>query len=108
MGVKVANGKGLHVGEHLVPDVLLGSLAHPDHQEVIQERRNNTHQVDSGQHEQKAHQRAKVRIRLPQHGQDVIVHQQAQRGGTGCLSDGVEHNANYHDNQGFLIRTQVG
>ena len=37
MGVKVADGQGLHVGEHLVPDILLSTLTDAHHQEVIQE-----------------------------------------------------------------------
>ena len=36
------------MGEHFVPDVLLGSLADLDHQEHEQEGRNHAHGKDAG------------------------------------------------------------
>ena len=61
IGIEVAQGQPLHLGEHLVPDGLLRSLGHAHHQIVIQERTKGTHNkqdCDFGQ--------------IPRHGAKVL------------------------------------
>ena len=64
MRVKISHGKGLHMGEQLVSNVLLGTLRHANHQEIVQERGQNTNEVYGGHHAQKANQRRKIGICL--------------------------------------------
>ena len=108
MGVEIADGQGLHVGEHFIPDGLLGALTHLDHQEVVQEGRNHAHQVDAGHHAQELDQRGIVGIALGQHGGDVAVHQRTQGGGADSLSNGAEDDAHDDDDHGHLVFCHIG
>ena len=108
MGVKVANGQGLHVGEQLIPDGTLGALADLGHQVVAEEGGHKTNEIHTGHHAQKAQQWGKIRNGLGQHRGDIVIHQGSQRGRAGRLSHRAEHNAHAHHCQGTLVLSHIG
>ena len=95
MAVEIPDGQGLHVGEQLVPDGFLGTLAHLHHEPLLQEAAQHSQQVQSRHHGQELHQGGKIRVGLGEHGSDIIIHHLAQRlagsGGGHCRQDDAEH-----------------
>ena len=96
------------MGEHFIPDRLLRSLAHPDHQEIIQEGGKHADKINTGQHTQKPQQGGVIGINLSQHGGDVIVHQGTQGGRTYRLGNGAENNADHDHCHGGLVLGHIG
>ena len=107
VGVKIPQRKGLHMGEHFVPDVLLGSLADLDHQEHKQEGRNHAHGKDAGKLAEIPEQGCKIRGAVLNHRQDIAVHQGAEGAAAGGLGDGVGDDAQQHHAQSGKIGLHV-
>ena len=108
MGVKIADGKGLHMGKQFVPDGFLGALADPHHQEVHQKRRDHAHQINGSHNPKESDQRRKIGRSLPQHGGNIVIHQCTQGCGAGCLSNGAEHHTQSHNDQGSPVLSHIG
>ena len=107
MGVEIADGQGLHVGEHLVADALLSALAHLDHQVVIKEGGHDAQGVQHAHEAEVFEQGAEIGILLGEHGGDIIIHQIAQGGGTGGHGDGGNDDAYHHQDHGETVLLQV-
>ena len=107
VGVKIPQGKRLHMGEHFVPDVLLGTLADLDHQEHEQEGRDHAHRKDAGKLAEISPQGRKIRRAIPHHRQDIAVHQCAEGAAAGGLGDGVGDDAQQHHAQSGKIGLHV-
>ena len=96
MGVKVADGQALHVGEKLGADVAHGALGHVDHDAGVGPGGQDAHQVDAGDAAQRAQQGPEVGVLLLEHGGDVIVDQGLQEKAGLYVGKGAEEDADQH------------
>ena len=81
IAVEIADGQLLHLGKGLVTDGFLNTLGDGNHQIVLQEIGNNTHQENTGKHDDIAPQRGKIRRSGTYQWQNIIIHQAAQSSG---------------------------
>ena len=84
MAVKIAQRQTLHLGKQLVSNRLLNALGYAHHQIIKEKRTQNTAAEDTGQLYKIRHQRAKICGSILYHGQNILIHQGAQR--TAALS----------------------
>ena len=107
VGVKVADGQGLHMGEHIVPHVFQNALRHHYHQPVVQETADHAGHVNAGHVHQLGQQAGKVRARLNDHGSNVIVDQGLDEGGSRHAGNGVAQNAQKHQQQAQAVTAHI-
>ena len=82
VGVKIADGQGLHVVEHVIPDGLQAALGDQDHQAAVEEGTHHADEVDGGHGQQHPGQTRENGVLLQQQGGNVLVHQYLHEHGT--------------------------
>ena len=107
VGVKVADGQGLHMGEHIVPHVFQNALRHHHHQPVVQVAADHTDPINAGHIYQLGQQAGKIRVDLADHGGDVVVDQSLDEGGSRHAGNGVAQNAEQHQNQPQAVAAHI-
>ena len=73
MGVKVADGQALHVGEELGAQVAQGTLGDVDHDAGVEPGGEDAHHIDAADAHQRPGQRCKAGVLLLGHGDDIVV-----------------------------------
>ena len=96
VGVKVADGQALHVGEQLDADVPHGALGHIDHDAGVAPGGQDAHQIDAADPCQGADQGTEVGVLLLEHGGDVVVDEGLQKQAGLHIGKGAEENADQH------------
>ena len=99
VGVKVADGQGLHMGKQRVPDGLLRTLPYPDHKQAVQEVGDQACQEDAAQPDHIVNQGSKIGILLGQHGGDVVIHQILQGLIAHHTGHGGDEDAHHHQHK---------
>ncbi len=97
MGVEIADGQGLLVGEHLVADGLEGALLDGDDEPVPQPGAQRADQVQATHEHEGAHERPPVRAGLADQRQDVGVDERLQEQGGARLGRGADQDAQHDD-----------
>ncbi len=103
VGIEIPDGKGLHMDEHFIPDGLLGSLGHLDHEPLLEEGGEDTRQEEAGQPDEESDHGSEIRRLLGKHGGDVVVHQGAQGRGAAGHGHGGDDDAHHHHGHGELV-----
>ena len=97
MGVKVADGQALHVGEELDAQVAQGTLGDVDHDAGVEPGSEDAHHIDAADAHQCTGQRCKAGVLLLGHGDDIVVDKGLQE--QACLHIGqrTDHDADEHE-----------
>ena len=97
MGVKVADGQALHVGEELDAQVAQGTLGDVDHDAGVEPGGEDAHHIDAADAHQRTGQRCKAGVLLLGHGDDIVVDKGLQE--QACLHIGqrADHDADEHE-----------
>ena len=97
MGVKVADGQALHVGEELDAQVAQGTLGDVDHDAGVEPCSEDAHHIDAADAHQRTGQRCKAGVLLLGHGDDIVVDKGLQE--QACLHIGqrTDHDADEHE-----------
>ena len=108
VGVKVLDGKGLHMGEHPVPDLFQDPLGDDHHDPIVQEGGDDADGVNGGHHQDGPEQAGKIGDRFNEQGLDVIVNQRFGKQGRKGAGQGAEDNADdYHSQLEFVLKNVV-
>ena len=99
VGIKIPDGQGLHVGEHLVTDLLHGALGHIGHQPLIGKGSQNTGGIDADHSGDGTVQTGEVPAAACQHGGDIVINQGGQEHGVGYIGEYCDQNADHYHNQ---------
>ena len=94
--VKIADGQLLHALEHFVAHLLEDALRDRNHDAVIQEGRNNAHQIHQRHERDRVDQAGKDRRGLQQQRRDIVVDQHAQEHRTCHVRHCGKQNADQH------------
>ena len=105
MGVKIADGQGLHTPEHLVAHLFQNALRNGHHQPVIQEGGNNACQIDQAHQQDGMYQAGEYGRGFQQQRCDIIVDQHAQEHRTRYVHNCGDQNA--HQNHAELNRVAI-
>ena len=97
MGVKVADGQALHVGEELDAQVAQGTLGDVDHDAGVEPGGEDAHHIDAADAHQRPGQRCKAGVLLLGHGDDIVVNEGLEE--QACLHIGqrADHDADEHE-----------
>ena len=107
VGVKIAQGKGLHFAEHFITDGLLDALGDTNHQIALQEAGEHAGDEHECHFHQEIENGCKIRGAAAHHGQNVIIHQGAQHGGAEGVNQRMDQNAEQNHADDQLIFQQV-
>lgn len=109
MGIKIGDGKALHMVKHVISDVLQAALGDRHHETVVQDRADYADQVNAAHAENGVPQAGIIRIAGCQKGRDIIVddhlgeHRTQNAGGGGKNdrdADNREHPSGIADDVG--------
>ena len=101
--VKIADGKRLHVLEHLIPYPFQNALPDFYHQSVVKIGTHDAHCKDASQHRQRLIKPSEIRIRLAHQGKNVIIQKEFHGEGNGNRRHRTQQNADHNDDEFHLI-----
>ena len=103
MGIKIPDGKGLHMHEQLVADLLLHALGDGDHNTVIGQRTQRARQIETAHEDQGVQQSAEHRLVGQQKGRDIIVDEAPQKQRCGHRGRRTDQNAYQHQKKAEFV-----
>ena len=98
VGVKIADGEALHMGEKLCAQVAQRPLRHIDHHTVEGKGTYHPDEVHAGNLHQGCAERGKIRISGADQRRNIIVNQGLKEQGPAHLSKRRDNDAHHHDN----------
>ena len=107
VGVEVADGQGLLMGEHVVANLLQRALFHGDDDPLPQPAAENTGRIQACHKRQRTQQRHPIRIGGTNHRQNVRVDQRLQEQRRSGLRRGTDENAHHHERHTPLVLEDV-
>ena len=99
MGIKIFDWKTLHVMEHIISQILQGSLCHIYHDPVIGKSSQNTDQIKSCNPQDCSKQRTEIRTALPDQWHDIQIDQILHKHGSLDIGYDTDENTHCHDHQ---------
>ena len=109
VGVKVFDGQRLHVGEHLVTQVLQRALGDPCHQAVLHKDSSDAGAVDDCHAQDSRGQAAEVRAARLEQRQNVAVDQRLGEHDALQLGEhGQQNAAEHHNDLCFIAAHNIG
>ena len=107
VGIKIFDGKALHMAEHFKTDILKDILGNFRHGAVIEKRRENSYKIDGRHYRKGADKRKKIRVLNAYERSDVIIDKgfNEKRGSNACNSseDDAEKDKNHRNAVVFKI-----
>ena len=107
IAVEITDRQGLHFTEQIIPDFLLNTLGHANHQIALQEVGKDTHKEDASQFYQEVLQRYKIHRTGADHRQNELIHQRTQSSSAPGADVGCRKNTNKNRQNGKLILQHI-
>ena len=108
MGIKIFDRQLLHVSEHLITDLLQGSLGHIDHQSCIQVSGQRARIIDHCHNDQSTQKRCKGRVCGCQERRNIIVDQIFNKQVSCHSRKRTDHDSDQYDHKfNFIIFPDV-
>ena len=99
MGIKVANGQGLHFAEQLVAHFFERALSDDGHNDAAQITRHDADQINDRQRSQRARQRGEVRVGRAEHGENINIDELLHEQRSLQMGIGVNPDQHGHEQQ---------
>ena len=103
VGIKIFDGQRLHVGEHLVTQILQRALCDAGHQTVLHKDSSNTDTVERSHTQDGGGQTTEIRAARTQQRQNVTVNQRLGKHNALQLGKHCQQNAAEHDDDLRLV-----
>ncbi len=105
--VEVGERQTLHVDEHLQADRLERALSDFNHQQVVEQRRDDSDEVDGGHHPDRPQKRGEGgAAALGDHRSDMVIDEDFQKERAGYSGDGAEEDRDHNNDKTDLVRNK--
>ena len=106
MGIKISDGKFLHLPEQIIPQIFHGALGHIDHEPGLGEGRQHPQPVKTGHPADGSRQRTEIRILCPQQRHDIVINQRAHEQSSLQSRQYGSHNTHHHHDpvEGIVLK----
>ena len=103
VGIKILNGKRLHLMEEVVPKVAHRPLADVNHDAVIGKDSHHAYGQNANQADNRLKQSTKILGTTVDHGDNIVIHQSLGKGRANDRRHCTDHNADQHQRKQPLV-----
>ena len=103
VGIKILNGKRLHLVEEVVPKVAHRPLADVNHDAVIGKDSHHAYGQNANQTDNRLKQSTKILGTTVDHGDNIVIHQSLGKGRANDRRHCTDHNADQHQRKQPLV-----